>query len=148
MQRTRHTWLFEPGLWVATGHFWEGGRVERDGRGTSLVRHTDTEWEIEGEMEILGDAPVRFQNRYRIEPPRSPGDIIRWRSNNPAVGSLIGVFAVAGETILSFFQSENKEQGGSETLTQLAPSRYRASGIFLSSGAVVSTWSMELVRQA
>jgi hypothetical protein len=148
MTSTRHTWLFEPGSWVASGSFWEGGRVRREGRGTSLIRHAAAAWEIEGEMEVLGDPPARFQNRYVVEPPHSPGDTMRWHSQNPAVGELAGVFAVADDAILSFFQNASGEQAGSETLTRIADDRYRAYGLFVASGAVVSTWSMELIRQA
>lgn len=143
----QHSLLFTPGAWAATGLFWEGGRTARPGRGRTVVRHGEAAWEIEGEMEISGDVPLRFTNLYRIELPPAPGEVLRWRSSNPAVGELHGVFAVAGEAILSFFRTADGGHEGSETLTRLAPDRYRATGIFLSAGVVVSTWSMELVRQ-
>jgi hypothetical protein len=142
-----HSFLFEPDTWTATGHFWEGGQLKRDAHGTTAVRHFDSAWEIDGEMEVLGELTVRFRNLYRVEPPSAQGEAMRWRSQNPALGIIDGVFAVADETILSFFQTADWAHGGSETLTRLAADRYRASGILVSAGEVASIWSMELVRQ-
>ena len=99
-------------------------------------------------MEILGDPPRRFQNTYRIPAPGAAARVIPWHSENPAVGALAGVFVVVGDTIMSSFRSSDGAALGSEHMTQLAPDRYHACGLFLASGAVVSAWSMDLVRQA
>jgi hypothetical protein len=144
----RHTWLFESGTWSAAGRFWERGEVEREGHGTSIVRHMGDLWEIEGSMEILGESPLRFQNAYRIAAPGADARVIPWHSENPAIGVLAGVFFVAGDTIMSSFQSHDGQFVGSEHMTQLAPDRYQARGLFLRSGAVVSAWLMELMRNA
>ena len=143
----RHTWLFEPGTWSAAGRFWDQGEFEREGRGSSIVRHKGTMWEIEGSMEILGEPPLRFQNTYRIAAPRRDARIVPWQSQNPSIGTLTGVFFVADETIMSSFQSPDGQFVGSEHMRQLAPERYQSRGLFLASGAVVSAWSMELVRK-
>ena len=144
----RHTWLFEPGTWSAAGCFWEKGEFEREARGISNVRHTGAVWEIEGSMEIRGEPPLRFQNNYRIAAPRGDARIIPWHSENPAVGTLTGVFVVLGDTIMSSFQSSDGASVGSEAMRQLAWNRYQARGLFLASGAIVSAWSMELTREA
>ena len=144
----RHTWLFEPGIWTATGRFWDKGEFEREGHGTSIVRHTGALWEIEGHMEISGEPPLRFQNTYRIAPRRADARVIPWHSENPAIGALAGVFFVTGDTVMSSFQSRDGQFVGSEHMRQLAPDRYEARGLFLASGAVVSAWSMELMREA
>ena len=143
----RHTWLFEPGIWSAAGRFWDKGEFECEGHGTSIVRHTGAIWEIEGSMEILGQPPLRFQNTYRIAAPRGDARVIPWDSENPAIGALAGMFFVAGDTIMSSFQSRDGRFVGSEHMRQLASDRYQARGLFLASGAVVSAWSMELVRK-
>ena len=141
-----HEWLFEPGRWTATGLFWEGGTYERQARGTSVIRHGDSTWEIDGEMEILGNPPAKFRNIFIVEPP-APGELtMRWRSKNPAVGTLSGVFAVAGDAILSIFEAADGKHRGSECLTRQAADRYRAQGIFAAADTVISTWSMDLVR--
>jgi hypothetical protein len=142
----RHTWLFEAGIWTATGRFWDRGELEREGHGTSIVRHSGALWEIEGRMEILGDPPLRFQNIYRITAPRADARVVPWNSENPAIGTLTGVFVVLGDTIMSSFEARGGACLGSEAMRQLAPDRYQAHGLFLASGAVVSAWSMELVR--
>ena len=122
MPQPRHTWLFEPGIWTATGRFWEKGKLEREGHGSSIVRHMTTMWEIEGTMEILAEPPARFQNVYGIPVPHA--------------GTRIGALGVA-----------TAEFVGSEHMTYLAPDRYQARGLFLASGAIVSAWSMALVRK-
>jgi hypothetical protein len=142
----RHTWLFEPGTWTATGRFWEKGELEREGRGSSVVRHTSTVWEVEGIMEILGEPPARFQNVYGILVPHAGARSVPWESHNPAIGMLTGIFFVADDTIMSSFRSSDGEFAGSEHMTYLAPNRYRARGLFLASNAVVSAWRMELTR--
>jgi hypothetical protein len=147
MPQLRHTWLFEPGIWSAAGRFWEKGESEREGRGTSIVRHTGALWEIEGSMEICGEPPVRFQNNYRIAAPRADARIVPWQSENPALGTLNGVFVVLGDTIMSSFRSGDGGFVGSEAMRHLAPDRYQAQGLLLGSGAVVSAWSMELLRE-
>jgi hypothetical protein len=112
------------------------------------VRHTPETWWIDGEMEILVEPPVRFQNNYEVAAPRGDTNIVPWRSQNPAVGVLDGTFVVAGDTIMSLFRSEDGRFAGSEHLTRLAPDRYQACGVFGASGKVISSWSIELVRQS
>jgi hypothetical protein len=95
MPRPRHTWLFEPGVWTATGRFWEKGEFEREGHGRSIVRQTTTMWEIEGTMEILAEPPARFQNVYSIPVPHVGSRIVPWESHNPAIGTLTGILAAS-----------------------------------------------------
>jgi hypothetical protein len=144
----RHSWLFEPGSWAAAGRFWENGEIAHDARGTSIVRHLADRWTIAGTMEIAGDPPLCFENEYRLSPPPADARVVPWQSVNPTIGTLTGVFVVAGDTIMSSFQSADGAALGSEHLTYLAPDRYQARGLFLASGKVVSAWSMALVRQA
>jgi hypothetical protein len=143
-----HTWLFEPGRWIAEGLFWQGGEVERRGRGYSIVRHESDRWVIEGEMEILADPVIRFRNVYDIAPPKRDARAVPWQSENPSVGRLTGTFVVVGASIMSLFQSADRVHLGSECLTQLDARRYQACGVFRSNDAVISTWSMTLSREA
>jgi hypothetical protein len=80
--------------------------------------------------------------------PATTRGCLFWQSQNPAIGKLTGVFFVAGETIMSSFQSSDGGFVGSEHMARLAPHPYQARGLFLQSGALVSAWSMELVRTA
>jgi hypothetical protein len=130
------------------GTFWDEGKRTREAHGSSIVRHTGPVWEIAGSIELGGEPPVRFQNDYRIAAPREDARVLPWKSDNPTIGPLSGVFFVEGDTILSSFQSREGEFVGSEHMTCLAPNCYRARGLFLRSGAIVSAWSMDLVRQA
>lgn len=144
----RHTWLFEPGRWIADGLFWQGGEVEHHGRGYSIIRHESKGWVIEGEMEILADPIIRFRNIYDVAPPKCDARAVLWQSENPSVGGLAGTFAVVGLSIMSLFQSADRVYLGSECLTQLDARRYHACGLFRSTDAVISTWSMTLSREA
>jgi hypothetical protein len=148
MPAHRHTWLFEPGTWLAEGRFWENGELEREGRGSSIVRHGSTGWEIEGTMTILGDPPVEFRNTYKVPVPPAGSRIVPWESQNPALGTLIGTFFIADDAIISLFRSADRKFLGSEQLTYLAADRYQAHGLFLAEGAIVSAWAMILVRKS
>jgi hypothetical protein len=143
----RHTWLFEPAIWVAEGRFWERGELEREGRGSSIIRHGSVGWQIEGTMTILGDPPAEFRNNYKVPVPRAGSRVVPWESHNPALGPLSGTFFIADDAIMSSFRSGDGKFVGSEQLTYLAADRYRAHGLFLAEGAIVSAWSMNLVRQ-
>jgi hypothetical protein len=143
-----HTWLFEPGQWIAEGLFWERGEAERRGRGYSIIRHESDSWAIEGEMEILADPIVRFRNLYQITPPKHEARVVPWQSKNADIGRLTGMFVVVGASIMSLFQSADRVYLGSECLTQLDAKHYQACGLFRSNDAAISTWSMTLSREA
>jgi hypothetical protein len=91
-------------------------------------------------------SPLRFRNHHRLAAPPPGARVVEWASDNPATGRLVGRFVVVGDTIWSSFQSAARAATGSERLTYVAPDRYQARGSFLASAAVVSTWSMDLVR--
>jgi hypothetical protein len=141
---SRHTFLFEPGTWTASGQFWERGEIECAGQGLSIVRHTSVIWELEGTTRrAAGTLSEHLQAHrpsrrltYRALAVEEPGD------RNPH-----GEFFVADDTIISSFQSSDGEFVGSEHMTYLAADRYQVRGLFLASGAVVSAWSMELMRK-
>jgi hypothetical protein len=141
-----HAFLFEEGAWSATGTFFDRGEAARPARGRTVVRHGCDAWTIEGSMTIDGDTPVTIENAYEIVPPSDLGAPISWSSRNPLLGRLDGTFAVVDEFILSSFTGAEAGAAGSETLLRLACDRYRAVGVLVSAGAVVSTWSMVLVR--
>jgi hypothetical protein len=143
----RHSWLFEPAAWTAAGRFWQDGEIEREARGSSIVRHAPGAWEIEGTIELLGEPPATFRNVYELAVPAAGARSVAWRSHNPAVGSLAGIFFIADDTIMSSFRSRDGGFAGSEHMCQLAADRYQARGLFLASGKVLSAWSMELVRK-
>ena len=135
MPADRHTWLLEPGVWAASGRFWQDGEVEGEGHGRSIVRHGERVWEIEGPMTILGEPPAEFRNTYEVPIPRAGARTIPWRSHNPAIGPLEGVFFVADDAIMSSIQASDGGFAGSEHMTRLAPDRYEARGLLLRGGS-------------
>jgi hypothetical protein len=148
MAEGTHAFLFKEGAWSATGAFFDRGRTARPARGRTVVRHGRDAWTIEGSMTIEGDAPLTIENVYEIAPPTDLGAPISWISRNPLLGRLDGTFAVVDEFILSSFTGAEAGAAGSEALLRLADDRYRAVGVLVSAGVVVSTWSMVLERVA
>ena len=71
----------------------------------------------------------------------------RWRSENPALGTLEGTFVAVDDVILSSYASEDGRFEGAETVRRIEPGRYANRGVLLDRGKPVSRWSMELVRE-
>jgi hypothetical protein len=80
-------------------------------------------------------------NDYTIAAPGANARVLPWSPDNRAIGRLGSVLFVAGDTIICRFSP-------SEHMIRLAPDRYRACGLFLRSGAMVSAYSVDLARQA
>ena len=98
-------------------------------------------------MTILGQPAAEFHHVYEVPVPRAGARTIPWRSHNPAIGPLEGVFFVADDAIMSSFQSSDGGFGRSEHMTRLAPDHYEAGGLFPRAGVVLSAWSMALIRE-
>src|ERR1700760_194622 len=75
-----HTFLFEPGIWTASGTFWRGDGEPMEAQGRTEITHRPDCWLLSGTLKGFGSPPVEFVNAYRIEPPgRNPG-AMKWTS--------------------------------------------------------------------
>lgn len=110
------------------------------------VSHEGDIWINEGYMELETDSPVRLRNRYEIVPFLPGSDTTTWTSSNPALGKLTGKFIIAGDSILSSYVSEDGKYEGTEFLKMIDSRTYANRGALLTSGKLVSIWSVTLNR--
>jgi len=143
-----HTFLFEPGTWIAEGHFWSSDGREARVQGRTQIAHRPECWLLSGTMRVECSPPVEFVNAYSIEPPKGPHDItLKWTSDNPALGRLRGTFSAIGPSILSVYHCEGAGYFGAEHLAQVDRNRYEATGVLLLEDRRVSSWRVVLTRQ-
>ncbi len=137
----RHSYLFEEGQWEASGVlFDEEGEAAITTGGAQIIHYADR-WEVESWM-------AEFENRYTLEPFSEQEAQALWRSLNPAVGILQGVFVVVGECILSRYASDDGVLTGVESLRQVAADRYESRGAASMGQKVLSRWEMTLIKTA
>jgi hypothetical protein len=82
-----------------------------------------------------------------IERPLKPGATMKWTFESAMFGTLLGRYAVIGESIVSAYGCESSGYHGAEHLGQVDADHYRASGMLLLKDAVVYTWQSTLERQ-
>lgn len=140
-----HSFLFEPGVWTATGTFWCADGEGMDAEGRTEITHVKDYWMIVGKLRVLCSPPVEFVNVYSIEPPQKDGLTSRLTSENPTCGKLHGIFTVVGSSLVAVYRSE---QGycGSEHLSRIHKDHYEASGVLLMNDRRLSSWQLTLRR--
>ena len=89
---------------------------------------------------------MRVENIYEIVPFERGSDSTTWRSINPDLGTLVGTFAVVGDSILSAFRTEDGSFYGTEYLKNVDPDTYANRGVLLHKGKIVSSWSATVTR--
>jgi hypothetical protein len=135
-----HTFLFEPAVWSGSGTLWraDGEPLQTHSR-TQIVHHEDC-WLLSGTLKVLGSPPTEFQQAYLIEPPRAPGESLKWTFDSAMFGKLVGRFTVIGSSILAAYRCESSGYYGSEHLGQLDRNNYRSSGMLLLHDTLVYSW--------
>src|SRR5271154_2936653 len=73
-----HTFLFEPGVWTASGTFWRGDGEPMEAQGRTEIAHRSDCWLLSGTLKVLGSPPVEFVNAYCIEPPGRQPAAMKW----------------------------------------------------------------------
>jgi len=141
-----HTFLFEPGVWNATGTFWRGDGEPLEAAGRTEIAHRPECWLLSGSLKVLGSPPVEFVNAYWIEPPTRDGVSMKWNSDNATLGKLHGTFSVIGSCIFSVYWCETSGYHGAEHLGQLDSNTYQAAGLLLLKERRLSSWQMVLKR--
>ncbi len=144
----QHAYLFEPGAWQANGvHINEAGESFAV-TGESVITHEEGLWRVRGTLQLTDDPEISFQTDYRLKPFPDDADSTTWVSENPVMGRLEGRFALVGEAILSVYRSTDGKHQGTECLHRLASDRYQGFGTLFRGETRVSSWSVELVREA
>jgi hypothetical protein len=141
-----HTFLFEPGIWVAQGTFWraDGEPLPAEGR-TEIAHHPEC-WLLSGTMKVLGSPPVEFVNAYSIATGTSGSHTLKWSAENATLGKLRGTFCVVGNCIFSVYRCDESGYHGAEHLEQLDAARYRNTGLLLLEDRLLSSWQVLLTR--
>jgi len=143
----QHTFLFQEGLWIAGGVYFDDRERPMPLEGKTRVTHLEGLWVNEGAMELKsGDRSLILHNRYEIIPFPDGGTITTWKSSNPAIGLLLGRFAIVKNAILSACLSEKGDFSGSEFLLKISDSHYVNRGVFLRGDAKLSSWAVDLWR--
>ena len=140
-----HTYIFEEGIWKASGKFYDENNNCTEVTGETEIKHKGA-WILDGYMELKLDDPIRFSNKYTIEPIGQGKDFTFWSSVNPILGTLLGKFMIIGDTILSSYESEDGQYSGTESLTILDSETYKNRGFAFHNTIKLSTWEVDLIR--
>lgn len=146
IKKMGHRFLFEEAVWIAAGFFRDGDGNTWHLSGRTTIVHHDDRWINTGIMEIEGDTPMRIENIYKIVPFERGSDATTWRSENPDLGTLVGTYAVVGDSILSAFRTEEGSFYGTEYIKNVDPDTYANRGVLLHHGKIVSSWSTTITR--
>jgi hypothetical protein len=145
---TAHTFLFEPARWQADGIFIDPAGQTLPMAGHTVILHGEGIWSLTGKIHLTGEATVEIVNDYRII-PFPPGELqTTWTSHNQAFGTLKGRFVVIGNTILSSFDSDDRQFHGTEWLRRLDADNYENRGVLFAGERLLSAWAADLRREA
>ena len=142
----KHTYVLEPGKWKAEGNYYDESGKSILVVGETEISHQKEVWTLDGFMELQLDEPIRFFNTYSIIPIETENDFTSWSSENPALGTLNGHFAIVGDTILSSYRSENEQYTGAESLLLIDPKSYKNWGVAFHNGVKLSSWEVYLTK--
>ncbi len=142
----KHTYFLENMEWTADGFYYDEEEHRIPLTGQVRVVRNETEWSLDGFLEVQTDPPVRFTNRYSIRPTEKKLTL-EWESFNPALGTLKGTFEFIGESIVSYYQSEDETYTGTEILTEKDEKTYYNTGVSFRNGKKMSAWTALLTAR-
>ena len=143
----KHTYLFEPAVWSATGTLWRADGEPLQATSRTEIAHRKECWLLSGTLKVLGSPPTEFVQAYLIEPPGSThGEGLKWTFETAMFGKLHGRFAAIGASILSVYGCEQSGYYGAEHLAQIDAANYRSSGMLLLKDKLIYSWQMLLTR--
>ncbi len=139
-----HTFLFKEGLWRSEGEFLDGTGKRTGVSGEVQIRHYPERWVYEGVLRTAASPPAEHRSVYEIQ-PMAPGNFATpWTSKSASFGTLHGRFIVAGDAILSAYESTTGRYRGQDTILRRDERSYSARGALLDGGKLVSAWAIEL----
>jgi hypothetical protein len=95
-------------------------------------------------LRVHGNRPALQHTRYEIEPLAPGARSTHWTSANATLGTLRGRFVLAGDAILSFYESPTGRYRGYECIQQRDERRYSVRGAMMEEDKIISTWALEL----
>jgi hypothetical protein len=142
-----HTFLFQEGVWIARGHYFDDMDRILPFDGMVRITHLEGLWLNEGEVEIkMGENPIKIHNRYEIIPLEEGKNQTTWESVNPDLGILLGRSIIVADTIISTCHSEKGEYSGAEFHIKVSDVLYKNRGILLKENDKLSSWSVDLQK--
>ena len=143
----RHTFLLTQGRWSGSGVYTDESGVTSPAEAELTITHLGDLWLNEGTMAVEGEKTSVITNRYEIVPLAKGALTTTWKSTNPAIGVLYGIFSIVGDSILSAYCSDDGSYSGMEYLRQVSTDAYENRGIMLHEGMRVSSWEMDLTKR-
>ena len=141
-----HSFLFSEGLWRAEGEFIDATGKAIPVLGEAHIKHYPDKWLYEGVMRTTGAQPIEHRTVYEIQ-PFAPGNFATpWTSKSASFGTLHGRFILAGDTILSAYESATGRYRGQDTIIRRDDARYSARGALFDGQKLLSAWTVELKK--
>ena len=140
-----HTYFFQTADWAACGVYNDAEGQTFPLTGAVQIEHSQSQWTLDGWLEVQSDPAGRVINPYAIPPSDSPHTPC-WRSHNPAPATLCGTFEIVGPCIVSACRSADGRYSAAETLRQVDADTYENVGVSFADGKRMSAWTARLTR--
>lgn len=146
--RVKHTFLFEEGIWTVSGEYTGQNGAVIPMEGSARITHAENIWKNQGVMTLVqAGGNIEIRNDYEIAPFDEGSDYTAWRSDNPSLGRLTGLFVVVDDSIISTIASDDGKISGIEYLRKVNEDLYVSRGFIFRGNEKVSSWAAELVRR-
>ena len=139
-----HTFLLKEGLWRGEGDFLDGAGKRTAVAVEAQIRHYPDKWVYEGVLRTATTPPAEHRTVYEIQPMARGNFATPWTSNSASFGTLHGRFIVAGDAILSAYESATGRYRGQDTILRRDDRHYSARGALFDGGKILSVWQLEL----
>jgi hypothetical protein len=143
---TKHTYLFEPGLWTMEGIYLDREEQPHLQTGQLVVIHSPSLWTIESQINISGQDTRDFETRYDITPMQPGKSYTEWKSITNGPEAIFGLFVVVEDTLMMPWESESGIYWGQEVLARVSPHEYLSRGFAFIKNDKVSAWAVKLTR--
>lgn len=143
----KHAYLFQPGRWLAQGHYVDDAGKTFGVEGESQVTHELDVWRVENVFILHSPKRPRVTSSYEIVPFLKGELTTPWVAYNPGLGKLFGRFTLVEDAILSFYHMEGGSHEGFETLLKLEEGAYASRGCAFEAGERLSSWALTLTLQ-
>src|SRR5262245_32316986 len=136
----QHTFLLEPGRWIADGRNIDGAGEVTRAEGEAVFVHRPDVWVNDSWMRVADGHGSTYRNRYEFQPMVRGESATSFRSVNPALGTMHGSYAFVGDAILVSFATDDRAYSGTECLLQVDADTYRNFGVFFKGNQRMGSW--------
>lgn len=141
-----HTFLTQPGYWLAEGTFYDPRGQALPITGSATVTHDEAHWLNHSEMTLQASPPVSFRNRYEIEPMEQGLEATIWETEHETLGLLIGTLVQIEDALILSYTAKGGHYSGTETLRQIDADHYQSWGVLWQGDQKISSWQARLTR--